>query len=99
VSVSGGSEPVWSRDGRRLFYRDDQNFHVANVSLTGSFSILSREMLFRDDFVKAPLPHANYDVAPDGSHLLLLKATEQAQVLIVHNWREELRAQLTRPQR
>ncbi|MGI8619704.1 MAG: protein kinase domain-containing protein [Gemmatimonadaceae bacterium] len=99
VSVSGGSEPVWSRDGRRLFYRDNQNVHAANVSLTGSFSILSREVLFRDDFVKAPLPHANYDVTPDGSHLLLLKATEQAQVLVVHNWREELRAQLTRPQR
>ncbi|HEX6251329.1 MAG TPA: protein kinase [Gemmatimonadaceae bacterium] len=94
VSVAGGSEPVWSRDGRRLFYRDNQSFHAATVSLTPTFSVLSREVLFRDDFVKAPLPHANYDVTPDGSHLLLLKATEQAQVVVAHNWREEVRTQL-----
>ncbi|MGK2933734.1 MAG: protein kinase domain-containing protein [Gemmatimonadaceae bacterium] len=94
VSVSGGSEPVWARDGRRLFYRDNQNFMVADVSTSPAFSVVSREVLFRDVFVKAPLPHANYDVSPDGTRLLVLKATEEAQVVVVHNWVAEMRSQL-----
>ncbi|CAN5356972.1 hypothetical protein BH23GEM2_BH23GEM2_17170 [soil metagenome] len=94
VSIDGGREPVWSRDGKRLLYRDNQNFIAANVSAEGSFSIISREVLFRDEFVSSPLPHANYDVAPDGNHLLLLRATEPSQLVIVHNWRDEVRAQL-----
>jgi eukaryotic-like serine/threonine-protein kinase len=94
VSIAGGSEPVWSRDGRRLFYRDNQSFHVAHVRTDPTFAIVSREVLFRDDFVKAPLPHANYDVTPDGGGLLVLKATESSQVVIAHNWVSEIRAQL-----
>ena len=66
VSVRGGTEPVWSHDGRRLFYRDTQHLIAANVSTTSSFSVTSRETLFTDDFVRYSLPHANYDVSPDG---------------------------------
>ncbi len=94
VSISGGSEPVWSRDGRRLYYRDNQNFVLATVSTSPSFSVSSRQLLFRDEFVKSPSPHANYDVTPDGTGFLLLKATQEAQVMIVHNWLAELRPQL-----
>jgi len=48
VSVRGGTEPVWSHDGRRLFYRDTQHLIAANVSTTSSFSVTSRETLFTD---------------------------------------------------
>jgi serine/threonine-protein kinase len=93
VSVTGGREPVWSRDGRRLYYRDDQDLIAVSVSTSGPFTILSREKLFTDTFLRAPF-HANYDVAPDGSHFLFLKATEEPQLIVVQNWLDEVRARL-----
>jgi serine/threonine-protein kinase len=93
VSIAGGREPVWSRDGRRLFYRDDEHLVAATVSTTPSFSVTSRQVLFDDVYLRAPF-HANYDVAPDGSHFLFLKATREAEVMIVYNWFNEVRAKL-----
>ena len=74
--------------------RDYQNFVAANVRTSPTFSVQSRETLFADNFVPASLPHANYDVTPDGEHLVLLKATEAAEATIVYNWIGEVRAKL-----
>ncbi|HUQ18373.1 MAG TPA: hypothetical protein VM099_02065, partial [Gemmatimonadaceae bacterium] len=93
VSINGGREPVWSRDGKRLFYRDDQDLIAVSVSTSGPFTIISRAKLFQDTFLRAPF-HANYDVAPDGSHFLFLKATEEPQLIVVTNWLDEVRARL-----
>jgi hypothetical protein len=36
--------------------------------------------------------HAQFDVAPDGQHILLIKpTTANAQTFIVHDWKYELR--------
>jgi len=94
VSTTGGLEPVWSRDGRRLFYRDGEHLVAATVVTSPTFAVTSREALFRDTFVRAPSPHSNYDVAPDGTHFLFLNSTESSQVIVVHNWLDELRARL-----
>jgi len=37
VSTDGGQEPVWSRDGRELFYRSGTKMMVATVRLGSSF--------------------------------------------------------------
>jgi hypothetical protein len=96
VSRNGGVEPVWSRDGRQLFYRGSKKFVAANVTTSPTFSVLSREVLFDDSFVPASAPHANYDVSPDGKHFLVLAAVENPQILIVHNWAAEVRARFAR---
>jgi Tol biopolymer transport system component len=93
VSIAGGREPVWAPDGRRLFYRDDQDLIAASVNTSGSFTVSSREKMFSDVFLRAPF-HANFDVAPDGEHFLFLKATEEPQLLVVQNWVDEVRARL-----
>ena len=93
VSVDGAREPVWSRDGRRLFYRENQQVVAANVRLTPTFSVVSRDVLFRDRFVRGPY-HANYDVMPDNAHLLLLEAAEPPQLMITYNWADEVRRRL-----
>jgi hypothetical protein len=94
VSTGGGTEPVWSRDGRRLIYRDGRQFVAATVVTSPSFAVTSRVPLFDDAFLPAVSPHANYDVAPDGAHYLLLKATQNSQVIVVHNWVADLRARI-----
>ena len=47
VSTGGASEPVWSRDGRRLFYRGDGRLMAAVLS---AGAVMSRDTLFTDTF-------------------------------------------------
>jgi Tol biopolymer transport system component len=94
VSSNGGVEPVWSRDGRRLYYRANRRFVAANVRTTPTFAVVSRDVLFNDRFVSAAAPHANYDVSPDGTRLLVLEAVDEPQIIVVHHWGAEVRARL-----
>jgi Tol biopolymer transport system component len=96
VSTKGGREPVWSRDGRRLYYRGDGKLMAATLVTSPNLFVASRIELFDDVYVKAALPHANYDVSPDGTKLLMLKGSDDQRLIVVHNWVEELRA-LLRP--
>jgi serine/threonine-protein kinase len=95
VSSNGGIEPVWSRDGRRLFYRANKKFMAATVTTGSTFAVLSRDVFSDDKFLQAAAPHANYDVSPDGKSLLVLEAVEDPQIHIIHNWGEEVRARWT----
>jgi dipeptidyl aminopeptidase/acylaminoacyl peptidase len=100
VSVTDGTEPVWSRDGRRLFYRGDGKFMAASIATVPRFAVPGRTALFEDTYLRAAAPHANYDVSPDGSRLLVLRATSNsAQIVLVHGWRQELRSRLSEASR
>ena len=99
ISNDGGREPVWAPDGRRLYYRDNQHLVAATVSTNPSFSVTSREALFDDSFVRGSLPHADYDVSPDGKNFLMLKPTGETQVTVVYNWLDEVGAQMRGKQR
>ncbi|MFL5517842.1 MAG: hypothetical protein ACJ8DJ_16920, partial [Gemmatimonadales bacterium] len=95
VSVTDGTEPVWSRDGRRLFYRGDGKFMAASITTVPGFAVAGRTVLFDDTYLRAAAPHANYDVSPDGSRLLVLRAvSNSAQIVLVHGWSQELRSRL-----
>ncbi|MFN9214218.1 MAG: TolB family protein [Gemmatimonadota bacterium] len=94
VSNNGGSEPVWSRDGRTLFYRQGEAIVAARVTTGPTFSVQERRTLFSGPFDSSG-PHANYDVSPDGRHLLMLRGKEgSGQGVLVLNWAEEVRARL-----
>ena len=94
VSTNLGSEPVWSRDGRRIFYRGLRKIVAANIVTSPTFAVVSRDELMDDVFQQAVSPHANYDVSPDGKRLLMLKGAEQQGLMVVHNWADEVRARV-----
>jgi len=95
VSTSGGgTEPVWSRDGRRLFYRGGQKIVIADIITAPGLAVKSRTPLFDDVFLPANERHANYDVSPDGTRLLLLKSVGEEQLIVARSWDEELRERL-----
>jgi Tol biopolymer transport system component len=94
VSSRGGREPVWSPDGRRLFYRANKKFMTALITSIPTLAVVSRDVFGDDGFVTASAPHANYDVSPDGKRLLVLEAVEDEHLVIVHNWSSEVRARL-----
>ena len=77
ISTDGGTEPVWARDGRELFFRHDDKMMAVPVSFTPTFRPGTPSMLFEGRFERAHRGDANYDVAPDG-RFLMIKADQQA---------------------
>lgn len=93
VSERGGREPVWSRDGRHIFYRTEEKFWVADVSPGPVFQVTGRRIFMPDPYMQQVSPHANYDVSPDGTRILVVQGEPQ-RVRVVHNWAAEARAAL-----
>lgn len=97
VSQDGGTEPTWSSDGRRIYFRDGRRMLVAQLNTTPAVTITNRRALFTDTFDgDMPMPHRNYDIAADGRHFVMLAATpdKQPQTIVVLNWLTELRTRL-----
>ena len=98
VSAAGGIMPVWSPDGRRLFYGVGGlgNLMAADLSFTPTVRVESREKLF-DSVRLGPPTQAAYDVARDGKHFVLLQSTgADAQLIVVHDWKDEVRGSAAR---
>jgi hypothetical protein len=102
VSQSGGSEPVWSRDGRELFYRGFGRQGTPLIALTvqtsPEFQVLSRRELFDASEYEGSVPHANYDVGPDGRFAMVYQG-HLSELVLVQNWTEEVRRRSTTGQR
>ncbi|MEE8129091.1 MAG: hypothetical protein V3T48_02300, partial [Vicinamibacterales bacterium] len=73
ISAGGGTEPVWSRDGQELFFRDGPRMLVVEVSTEPAFEATNPRVLFEGDYLHDPvaLGIANYDVSPDGERFLM----------------------------
>jgi Tol biopolymer transport system component len=74
VSIAGGSEPRWRRDGRELFYlAPDGKLMAVAVSSGATFEAGTATPLFqthRRERISAT-DLFSYDVAPDGQHFLV----------------------------
>jgi len=89
VSVNGGGQPRWGRDGRELFYVDP-NRQLMSVRILSSetMEFESPVALFRTTISGLFLPN-RYDVSGDGQRILVNSATESnetAPLVVVLNW-------------
>ena len=102
LTPSGGSQPRWSADGRELFYTAlDGSLMSVPVSSGPNFSWGAPMKLFANNFYFGrglASRGGTYDVSPDGRRFLMLKTAgdpgqlaEQATVVVVKNWGEELK--------
>jgi len=93
VSVNGGTNAVWGRDGRRLFFTNGVQMVSANVVLSPSFSVTSREVIF-EVFFQAGSGHPSYDSSPDGKSLLMGRPVVGVaeQIVVIPNWVAQLAA-------
>ena len=94
VSVGGGSTPVWSRDGRRIFYVSGTKLLAASVATSPAFAVTAREVLFEGNYFLSG-GHAPFDVSPDGMSFLMLRpvVANSEEIVVIPNWAAKLRAQ------
>jgi hypothetical protein len=95
VSIDGGSEPMWARNGRELFYRrptgGTAHLMVADLQLVPGARVLKRTMLFDASEYEPAQPHANYDVAPDGQSFVMLRRNPATHIVVIQNVQELVR--------
>jgi len=91
VSLTGGTEPVWSRDGSELFYRRGRDLFSVAVPEDSDEPGQPRH-LFAGRFLSDPGGNVpSYDVDPDGSRFLMLRPTERATTLqVLSHWQSEI---------
>jgi serine/threonine-protein kinase len=94
ISDSGGTEPLWSPDGRRIYYRGNGLFMAASID-TSTLTISSREPQFKDASDNT-MPHRDYDVSRDGTSFLMIvpAANGGTEAVLMLNWLVKLREQL-----
>jgi serine/threonine-protein kinase len=95
ISTEGGTEPVWSRDGKKLFYRQGDKLMAVDVHTEPTFTAGVPRKLFEGHYEPTQTGNSGYDVSPDGTRFLMVQspAPEQAptQINVVLNWTEELK--------
>jgi DNA-binding SARP family transcriptional activator/Tol biopolymer transport system component len=102
VSGAGGLAPVWAPDGSGIFYRWGGHFMFAKLTPGPHPAVISRRILFPDVYA-ASLTHQEYDVMPDGKHLVVLEpyasgANGGETVNVIVDWLPELRRAMAQAQ-
>ena len=94
ISSEGGVEPLWARDGKRIVYRAGHAVIAATVSVTNAVAVTRRDTLLAGPFDVRRL-HANYDLTPDGSRLVMIEPSNQdVRPTVIINWGPALAARL-----
>lgn len=93
ISNSGGSQPVWARDGRELFYRNGDQMMAVSVERGADFVAGQPSLVFEGDYEAGVGFWANYNVSPDGKSFVMIKRTTEPprEINVVLNWFEELK--------
>ena len=96
VSIEGGSEPLWARNGQQLFYRRQDQVWVVDVRTDGGLTTGKPRLLFEKPGFNRSYPIRAYDLSRDGQRFLMVKfenrkPTPVTEMTLVQNWFEELK--------
>lgn len=94
ISASGGAEPVWARDGRRLYYRSGSS--IMSVDFTDGVrpTVGQPRRVCDGPYLSGAVTGLpNYDVTADGRFLLIAQDAEPARPVefcVTVNWFRDL---------
>ena len=103
VSNSGGTDPMWRRDGRELYYRYGNQMMAVVVGTGRTFTVSKPQVLWEGQYLAgvgsscgmAGPTSANYDVSADGERFLMIEDKSQnvecKLLRVVSNWSTELK--------
>jgi Tol biopolymer transport system component len=104
VSVDGGEAPVWSSDGREIFFARGTGLFVVpfREGQPGRYTrLVDGTQRANRNALQGPIPYGrNYDAAPDGRRFLMLQhlasTPNGGEYHVVLNWFTELRERFAR---
>ena len=89
ISIDGGEEPIWSHDGRRVFFRNGDQWMVSELRTSGPSA---PTLVIKGPYLN--VPGLSYDVARDG-RLLLIRGIEgqvdASRIHVVSNFADAVR--------
>jgi serine/threonine protein kinase/Tol biopolymer transport system component len=102
VSTTGGNSPLWSPNGRELFYRSGDSFMAVGMETGPVFRPRNPEVLFKGAYDASPAGEVSFwTIHPDGKRFLMLKEAAAADekskaeaprtIVVVLNWLDELK--------
>jgi len=99
ISTDGGHRPLWSRDGRELYFHSLDGRHMLAVPMQlGSTLKAGRpQVLFEAAMSVQGVGVRPYDIAPDGRFFIIRSVQTEggsgtpSNIIVVLNWLEELK--------
>ncbi len=94
VSEGGGTNAIWSRDGRRIFYRRSDQILEVEVGRTPAFSTGKPVPLFSGRY---RMTGRDFDVSLDGTEFVMMRANGERttpRVNVLLDWWRSLDARL-----
>ena len=86
---------MWSPTGREIFYRNGDRMMAVSLETRPIFAIAKSRLVSQTPYAHISSDIPNYDVAPDGQRLLMVKENQQkgtvTQLNVVLNWFEDLK--------
>lgn len=89
VSTNGGLSPIWSADGKELFFRLGTRLLAARISGQSPIGFRVPVELFDGPYTLDLMGHQREDVGPDG-RFLMVENSDDFPIVIVQNWPLEL---------
>jgi Tol biopolymer transport system component len=98
ISNSGATEPMWSRNGRDLFFETlDNHIMVAAYTVKGDSFVADKARLWSEKQIGGVATVRNVALAPDGKRIVALMPVEaeaqkaQSHVIFLENFFDEVR--------
>ena len=75
ISTNGGDSPLWSPDGKELFYRSGDSILAAEVETEPVFKPLNPKILFKGTYFsfRILMEYTSWDIHPDTNRFLMIK--------------------------
>ena len=95
VSTDGGNEPLWSSDGRELFFQNGDKLMGVTVTPGAAFSASAPHLVHEGRFYKTINGNTSFSVTRDGKRFLRLQQVVPDRAIthfeLVMNWLSELK--------
>jgi Tol biopolymer transport system component len=94
ISTDGGTEPLWSRDGRELFYQNGAKLMSVSVTPGAGWSSSAPRVVNEGRFLRSINGNTPWSVSHDGTRFLRIQFVEQERAIthidLVLNWFSEV---------
>jgi len=80
ISTGGARDPVWSKDGRELFFHWNDTMVAAEIASSEPFTVGRVEPLFEYTLTLLPHGRASYDVTRDGRFIMAERVGGESSV-------------------